>query len=153
MELRIINYEEKYQPYFEGLNKAWLNEFFVVEPIDEYVLGKPKEAILDHGGTILFAASGDDILGTVALKTVEPGVLEMTKMAVDSNYRGIGAGRLLCEAAIDAAKNQHAKSLILYSSTRLAPAINMYRKMGFSEIPLQKGLYGRADIMMELKLN
>jgi ribosomal protein S18 acetylase RimI-like enzyme len=148
-QVQIINYEAKYQHIFEKLNRQWLEEYFVVEPIDEHVLGNPQNSIIDHGGTILFASADNIIVGTVALKFVERGVLEMTKMAVDISYRGIGVGKLLCQAAIEVAQKQHVSKLILYSSTKLIPALQLYRKMGFIEVPLQPGLYQRADIMME----
>lgn len=149
MDVQIIHYKPELQPHFEKLNKRWLEEYFYVEPIDERVLANPQEYIIDPGGTILFAVSGDQVLGTVALKPAEPGVLEMTKMAVDVSYMGKGVGRRLCEAAIETAAIQNALKVILYSNRKLAPAIQLYRKMGFLEVPLQPGLYERADIMME----
>jgi ribosomal protein S18 acetylase RimI-like enzyme len=149
MEMQIIPYAPELQIHFEKLNKRWLEEYFVVEPIDRQVLENPQQYIIDPGGTVLFAVSGDAVLGTVALKPVEPGILEMTKMAVDVSYIGQGVGKQLCAAAIETAKKQGASKLILYSNTKLAPAIQLYRKMGFIEIPLQAGLYQRSDIMME----
>jgi ribosomal protein S18 acetylase RimI-like enzyme len=149
MEVEIIHYKPELQPYFEKLNKRWLEEYFVVEPIDRQVLENPQKYIIDPGGTILFAVSGEAVLGTVALKPVEPGILEMTKMAVDVSYIGLGVGKRFCEAAIETARKQQATRLILYSNTKLAPAIQLYRKMGFLEISLQPGLYQRSDIMME----
>jgi ribosomal protein S18 acetylase RimI-like enzyme len=149
MELQIIPYAPELQFHFEKLNKRWLEEYFVVEPIDRQVLENPQKYIIDPGGTVLFAVSGETVLGTVALKPVEPGILEMTKMAVDVSYIGQGVGKRLCEAAIETAMKQHAFKLILYSNTKLVPAIQLYRKMGFLEVPLQVGLYQRSDIMME----
>jgi ribosomal protein S18 acetylase RimI-like enzyme len=93
------------------------------------------------------------MIGTVALKAVSPGIFEMTKMAVDKAAQGLGAGKLLCQTAIQKAKGLGAEKLILYSQTGLQTAIAIYRKMGFIEIPLEKGKYARADIKMELPLN
>ena len=151
--MKIIDYLPKYNFYFEKFNKAWLEEHFTVEPIDEWVLGNPKEAILDLGGKIYFAEYKGKIIGTVALKWIEPSVLELTKMAVDKEFRGSGAGKLLCETAIEKANELGAEKLILYSQTSLAPAIAIYRKYGFQEVPLEKGKYARADIKMELALS
>ena len=149
MEMQIVNYEPRLQSYFEKLNRRWLEEYFTVEPIDQQVLENPQEYIIDRGGTILFAVSENLILGTVALKPAEPGILEMTKMAVDVSYIGRGVGKRLCEAAIQTAIKQCASRVILYSNTKLTPAIQLYRKMGFIEVPLHTRLYQRADIMME----
>jgi ribosomal protein S18 acetylase RimI-like enzyme len=42
---------------------------------------------------------------------------------------------------------------MLVSNTRLAPALRLYRKCGFVEVPMEPGIeYARADIQMELDL-
>ena len=150
--MEIIDYKEEYQPNFEKLNKAWLNKYFSVEPIDEEVLSNPEEFILKQGGQILFMKHNGQIIGTVALKFVDDNTFELTKMAVDDKFQGLGAGKLLCNAAIKRAKNIGATSLILFSETSLAAAIHIYRKLGFKEIPIEKGKYHRANIMMKLEL-
>jgi ribosomal protein S18 acetylase RimI-like enzyme len=152
IELEIISYEAQYASAFESLNKAWLEKFFSIEPIDKYVLENPEEAILEHGGQILFARYKNTVIGTVALKLIEPGVYEMTKMAVDEAYQGIGAGKALCAAAIETARAIKADRLILYSTTILKTAIAIYKKLGFVEIPLEPGVYQRANIKMEYPL-
>jgi ribosomal protein S18 acetylase RimI-like enzyme len=55
------------------------------------------------------------------------------------------------EASIEKARQLGAHTVILYSNTRLAPAITLYRKLGFYEVPLD-GPYKRSDIKMELPL-
>lgn len=152
-EIEIIEYSAEYQPSFERLNKAWLEEYFTVEPIDRYVLEQPEAAILDHGGVILLAQYKDQIIGTVALKVIEPDVYEMTKMSVDKNYQGLGAGKKLCAAAIERAKAMNAKRLLLYTTNVLQTAISIYRKQGFVDIPLEPGVYERANVKMEYPLN
>jgi GNAT superfamily N-acetyltransferase len=151
MEINILPYRPEYRIYFEKLNKAWLEEYFEVEPIDAYVLGNPEEAILKDGGSILFAALDEKIIGTVALKYIRPGVYELTKMAVDKAFQGIGAGKLLCVAAIEKARSLNAFELILYSQSSLKAAVGIYYKLGFNPIPLD-GVYKRADIKMQLTL-
>ncbi len=150
--VRILSYRPQYAIHFDRLNKAWLEEFFVVEPIDKYVLEHPEEAILQAGGEILFAEYNGTIIGTVALKLKEKGVYELTKMAVDKSLRGHGTGKLLCKAAIQEAKRLKAHTLILYSQRQLENAIAIYRKLGFEEQPLEPGVYKRADIKMSLTL-
>jgi ribosomal protein S18 acetylase RimI-like enzyme len=103
------------------------------------------------GGAILMASLQNEIAGTVALKFVEPGVYEFTKMAVDEKFRSKKVGQALSDAAIDKARKLGARKIILYSNTKLGPAIALYRKIGFKEIPLD-GPYKRSDIKMELIL-
>ncbi len=152
-EIEIIEYRPAYQSSFERLNKAWLEEYFTVEPIDSYVLEQPEKAILEPGGIIMMARYEGEIIGTVALKVIEPGVYEMTKMSVDKACQGIGAGKKLCAAAIEHAKTIKAKRLLLYTTSILETAISIYRKMGFVEIPLEPGVYKRANVKMEYPLD
>lgn len=151
-EIEIIDYKPEYRNHFEQLNKVWLEKYFTVEPVDKYVLENPEEAILAHGGHILFARFEDQIIGTVALKLIEPGIYEMTKMAVNEKYQGIGAGKRLCAAAIEKARAIDANRLILYSTKTLETAIAIYHRIGFVEIPLEPGVYERANIKMEYPL-
>lgn len=152
--IEILDYRPEWRRYFEQFNKAWLEEYFSVEPIDRWVLENPEEAILKGGGTILFARQEERIIGAVALKYNEEGALELIKMAVDKPYRGRGAGKKLCQAAIRRAAEMGAPKLILYSQTKLPAAIAIYRKLGFREIPLDANdfSYERANIKMELEL-
>lgn len=151
MEINILPYSPEYNIHFEKLNKAWLEEYFEVESIDAYVLSNPEEAILKDGGSILFASLNKKIIGTVALKFISTGIYELTKMAVDKSFQGIGAGKMLCLAAINEAKALGATELILYSQFSLKAAVGIYHKLGFTPIPLDEK-YKRADIKMQLML-
>jgi N-acetylglutamate synthase-like GNAT family acetyltransferase len=153
MELQLIDYQPEYQPYFENLNKAWLEEYFTVEPFDKWMLEHPEEAILENGGKIFFVTSNQNIIGTVGLRYMEDGIYEMTKMAVDKTYHGGGAGQFLCQSAIDKAREMGMQKLVLFSNRVLKNAIHIYHKLGFTEIPVEPGTYKRADIMMEIVFN
>jgi GNAT superfamily N-acetyltransferase len=150
--VEIIEYREEHQPWFEKLNRSWIEQYFHMEEIDFDVLQHPDVHILSHGGTILMAQVDRQIAGTVALKYSSPGVFEFTKMAVDETHRGKKVGLVLAEAAIDKVKAMGGHTIILYSHTSLLPALQLYRKLGFIEVPVD-GPYKRSDIKMELKLN
>lgn len=149
--LEITEYRPEHQPWFEKLNRDWIEKYFQIEPIDIAVLRHPEEHIIQERGAILMVSSNKEIVGTVALKFAEPGVYEFTKMAVHERFRGLKIGQTLAEAAIDKARQMGARKVILYSHTSLKPAINLYRKMGFKEVPVD-GPYKRSDIKMELIL-
>lgn len=149
--MQIISYQPQYAKYFEQLNKEWLLKHFYIEPIDEYVLTHPQEAILDKGGRILFAEYKGDIIGTIALLPINSSEIEFIKMGVNENYQGLGAGKLLFAAAIQTAKEMGMKKVILYSNKGLSPALAIYRKHGFVEVPVEEHVhYERCDIKMEL---
>jgi GNAT superfamily N-acetyltransferase len=147
----ILNYQSGHQPHFERLNRQWIEKYFWMEPVDVAVLQHPDEHILAPGGYILMAEYKNDIVGTVALKFVQTGIYEFTKMAVDENFQGLKIGKLLAEAAIEWCRTKNAGNILLYSNTKLVPAISLYRKLGFREVPLD-GPYKRSDIKMQLDL-
>ncbi len=150
-QVTILEYKPEYQPWFEKFNRDWIEKHFWMEPIDIVVLQNPEEHIIKKGGSIIMASCDKEMAGTVALKYVEPGVYEFTKMAVDEKFRGQKVGLLLSEAAIAKARQLGAHKIILYSNTVLAPAISLYRKLGFKAIPVD-AVYKRSDIKMELIL-
>jgi L-amino acid N-acyltransferase YncA/predicted GNAT family N-acyltransferase len=150
--LEILKYEPHHQPWFEKLNRTWIERYFWMEPIDFAVLQNPEEHILKDGGSILMATRGNEVVGTVALKYHGPKTMELTKMAVDERFQGKKIGRTLAVSAIGLAKSSGAERVILYSNRKLGPAIELYKKLGFAEVALD-GPYKRSDIKMELELN
>ncbi len=73
-------------------------------------------------------------------------------MAVHESAQGKGFGKLLMECCIENATKMGAQELILYSNTKLIPAIQLYIKSGFIEIPVEKSSYERCNIKMTKKL-
>lgn len=149
--IQIIDYKPIHQNSFESMNRKWIEQYFGLEPIDLDVLQFPDKHILGYGGAILMASYDGQIAGTVALKYVSPGVYEFTKMAVDEAFRGRKLGELLAVSAIERARQLGAHKIILYSNTLLQPAISLYRKLGFVEVPVD-GPYKRSNIKMEMPL-
>lgn len=152
-KIQIIPYKAEHAWHFERLNKAWIEKYFWLEETDKWVLENPQAAIISKGGAILMAAYDGVVAGTVALRKVNEDVYEFTKMAVDEAYQRRGIAEALSYAAFDKAKELGTKKVILYSQTSLAPAIHLYRKLGFIEVPMEKdSVYKRADIKMEIDL-
>jgi len=150
--VEIINYDSKFKSDFKELNMEWLQTYFYVEPHDEEVLNNPESYILDNDGYIFFAKYNKEIIGTVALIN-ESEAYELSKMAITPKYRGLKIGLLLMNHCIEFAKNKGWDRVILYSNRKLTPAINLYFKVGFKEIPLEPDIYyERANIKMELNL-
>ena len=151
-EIQIVEYRSEHQPWFEKLNRNWIEQYFEMEKIDFEVLQDPESHIIAKGGSILMAQYEKQIAGVVALKYWGPGVFEFTKMAVDEKHRGKKVGLALAQAAIRKVKQLGGHSIILYSHTKLEPAIQLYKKLGFKEVPVD-GPYKRSNIKMELKLS
>lgn len=151
-QVKIIQYEERYKHHFYDLNIEWLKKYFEVEPYDEEVLSKPEEYILKDGGQIYFAKTNDDVIvGTVALLKRGNDVFELTKMGVTEGFKGLKIGQKLMYAAIHEAGQLGAKRVFLDSNRILKPAITLYHKVGFKEIPVPSDSpYQRCNIRMEL---
>ena len=151
-QIDIINYDEQFDEDFARLNRAWLQKYFVVEPIDEKIFANPRTYIIDNGGYVFFAKISDQIAGTFALIKTEDGIYELSKMAVAEEFQGKKIGNKMIEFCLQKAKELTADKLILYSNTKLKPAIHLYRKFGFKEVPLGNVGYKRADIKMEIDI-
>src|SRR5437764_9269562 len=151
--IKIVNYRPAYQPFFEAFNKAWIEKHFWLEELDKYVLSHPEEAIINKGGAVLMASYDDQIAGTVALIKMNSQVYEFAKMAVSEDFRRLGIGEALGKAAIAKANLMGAEKIILYSQTELEPAVLLYKKLGFTEVPFENGVYVRSNIKMELVLS
>jgi GNAT superfamily N-acetyltransferase len=150
----IVSYDARHRADFARLNREWIERYFVMEPADHAYLGEPEKHILEPGGEIYFALAGDEALGTCAVVPHGPGVYELSKMAVAPHAQGRGVGDLLVRRAIAFAREAGARTLMLVSSRRLEPALRLYRRHGFREVPLAPDEdYARADIRMELQLD
>lgn len=150
--INILDYKKQHQPYFEKFNRAWIEAWFTMEPLDEWVLTKPEEAILKDGGAILMASFNGAIAGTVALRKLSDEVFEFTKMAVGENFRRKGIAEALTYASFEKAIALGATEIILYSNTKNAAAIKLYEKIGFKHLPVENDVYVRANVKMRIDL-
>lgn len=153
MAISIIPFESRYAANFRDLNLAWLERYFRVEDKDRELLEQCEESIIAPGGAVFFAEYQGSIAGCFAFIPLEQGVYELGKMAVDPHFQGKRIGQELLQFAIEHARLRGWKKIVLYSSTKLQPALHIYRKYGFGEVALEKTLpYERSDIKMELIL-
>lgn len=150
--LEMIPFEPALASTFKALNMAWIEKFFSVEEEDELVLGNPQSYIIDKGGYVFFAKSGDEVAGTFALIQCDEAVFELAKMAVSETYQGKQIGNRMLAFAIRFLKSAGAAKIVLYSNTMLKPAIHLYEKFGFREVSLAHSSYQRSNIKMELDL-
>lgn len=152
MTTKIIPYQSQFKNHFISLNKAWLEEYFFVEPHDMEVFENIEDVILKPGGEIFFCLVDNEVAGTVAMQKVNETTYELAKLAVDKKFQGKKLSYLLMDACIAFAKEKKATTIMLVSSTKLDTALNLYRKYNFIETPLDVTDYARADIQMELHL-
>ena len=131
----------------------WISRYFTLEPADLKALDYPEEYILGPGGSILLAEIGPQVVGTCALLRMRDGSYELAKMAVSPAAQGRGIGYQLGLAAVQRVRDLGGRRVYLESNSVLAPALALYRKLGFR--PLAQPVvspYARADVQLELLL-
>lgn len=154
MTINIIPFEPRLATSFKELNIAWLQEYFYVEAKDILLLDHCQENIIDKGGSIFFAQLDQQIAGCFSLLYIDNNTFELGKMAVAKAYQGMRVGHRLLEHAIEFSIQKNISSVILYSNTKLGPALHLYRKFGFKQIEMENPApYERSNIKMELLLS
>jgi len=151
-QVEIRAYSSELKSYFRTLNEEWISKYFEIEPSDLKVLLDPETAIINKGGHILFALDGEEVIGTCALIKNQGNSYELAKMAVTEKARGKKAGEKLGVAILEKAKEIGAEMVYLVSNRTLIPAVKLYEKLGFVEVPMDpNNEYKRSDIKMEIK--
>lgn len=148
--ITIIPFAPDLKDYIKKLNTEWLEKYFKIEEKDELLFSDPQSEIIDKGGMIFYAKYDNEIVGTISLLKIDEMSFELSKMAVTNAAQGLGIGHQLIQHSVKIAKQKAIKKLVLYSNRKLLPALYLYEKYGFKEVTMEKSLYERADIKMEL---
>lgn len=151
-QFEIIEYSDTYHEDFKRLNYEWIKQYFKVEDEDRAALEDPRGKILAPGGAILLAIYKGAVVGTCALLKKDSSTFELAKMAVSTEIRGRSIGWKLGCAILEKARSLGAVKVFLESNTKLKPAINLYRKLGFEKVVADPSPYERCNIQMETKL-
>jgi DNA-binding MarR family transcriptional regulator/ribosomal protein S18 acetylase RimI-like enzyme len=149
-EVAVVPFRTEWRDHFARINGEWLERYWSLEDIDRRVLSQPEKYVLDPGGAIFFASLDGEVIGTVAMLKDSAGVYELSKMGVETGFRGLGAGRLLLGAAIAEFHRRRGKMFFLESNSKLAPALTLYESMGFVHQPTLRpdSHYQRSDVYM-----
>jgi len=103
------------------------------------------------GVLLLVADATGEVVGTAAVRVLEPGLGELKRMWLRPSRQGRGLGRRLMDACLDEARGLGCRALRLDTQAKLEAAVHLYRAYGFSEIPRYNDNH-RADIWMERSL-
>ena len=147
--MEIVEFEPRHAEAFRVLNEAWIAKYFVLEPKDREVLNDPQGKIIDKGGRVFMALQDGAAVGCAALLKMDDGGYEVAKMTVSEDLRGSGLGKLLMQRCIDVGAELGATRLYLETNSSLAPALGLYRAMGFKDLAPTETPYVRADVFME----
>jgi ribosomal protein S18 acetylase RimI-like enzyme len=105
---------------------------------NQELAGLPGEYAAPRG--VLFMAMVDGkVAGCCAVRPVDnadyPNASEMKRLYVRPAFRGLGLGRQLAEAAMDAARQGGYASVLLDTLNDMEAARALYTDLGFHEIP------------------
>jgi putative acetyltransferase len=108
--------------------------------------------------SILFVALLDgELMGSCGIYPTDnlpPDHVELVKFYLKAEARSLGIGRALLERSIDAAKEMGYKYMYLESLPHYAKAVDIYQKLGFSDLenPLGDSGHTTCNVWMIKKL-
>ncbi len=135
-EYIFVNSEKEYSAAASLFNEyaVWLNIDLGFQKFSEELKNLQKMYAISEGGIIL-SKNENDFSGCIAIRKIDIDTAELKRMYVKPAFqqKGIGAG-LLNEAILLARKIGY-KKIQLDTLSNMTPAINLYKKNGFYEIP------------------
>lgn len=148
--MEIVKYDSKYREDFVRLNTEWLTKLYYIESYDQYSMDHVEE-LIEKGSMVYFAVENSKVLATCMTEPLGGDVWEICKLAAEGQYTGTGAGTAVLKACMDYSIEHGAKKLCLITISGLKPAIHLYKKLGFREIPYRKDIWHseKADVEME----
>ena len=144
-------------PDHEGVTRelaaylAFLGEELDPDGIDHDVANWQGEYDGIAGVMLVVVDPAGHVVGTAAVRRLEPGVIELKRMWLRPACRGRGIAPVLMDRCLEEARTLGARVLRLDSERRLEAAVRLYRGYGFEEIP-DYNRNPRADVWMELRL-
>jgi ribosomal protein S18 acetylase RimI-like enzyme len=113
---------------------AWLGVDFCLKNFEQELADLPGEYV-PPSGRLFLALEDDQVAGCVAIRKIGADICEMKRFYVRPAFRGRGLGRTLAEKIIEAARDAgYARMRLDTLPRRMAPAIAMYRSLGFKTI-------------------
>jgi GNAT superfamily N-acetyltransferase len=95
---------------------------------------KPEQ-LAEGRGVFLVAREGGRAIGCGALRMLDGSTAEVKRMYVEPEPRGRGVGRLVLERLESFAREQGVRRLVLETGVHQKPAIELYLRAGFKEVP------------------
>jgi putative acetyltransferase len=84
---------------------------------------------------LLLARLDGHVAGTVALRPFDKGRCEMKRMWVRPQFRRRGVAKELSKSIISIGRQLQYQYMLLDTTARMRPAIELYTSLGFNEIP------------------
>jgi len=112
----------------------WLNIDLGFQKFSEELM-QLKDMYGPPFGGIILAKDENDFVGCIAVRKTTATTAELKRMYVKPTNQQSGIGKQLLEEALALAKRYGYKKIQLDTLSNMKPAINLYKKNGFYEIP------------------
>lgn len=113
---------------------AWLNIDLGFQKFTEELLDL-KNMYAPVAGGIILAKNENDFTGCIAIRKIDTDTAELKRMYVRPVFQKKGIGSGLLNEAISLAKKYGYKKIRLDTLSNMNPAIDLYKRNGFYEIP------------------
>jgi len=136
LEYLIVQTDEEYKAAARLFKEyaAWLNIDLGFQHFDDELENLKLMYNAAVGGIILFKED-NEFIACVAVRKNKEGYAELKRMYVQPAHQHKSIGKSLLEKAIELAKNCNYKFIRLDTLSNMTPAINLYKKYGFYEVP------------------
>ncbi len=119
-----------------GIGPRWQEEYFRLSGITDERTRRTAAVVqgnIGNGAFSAMAADGNDVIAC-GLCVVERGYAGLYDIVVDPARRGRGHGYGICASLLGAAASAGAKNAYLQVVADNAPAVALYRKLGFRDV-------------------
>lgn len=114
---------------------------------------KIKKQIESGKQIVLTAQFNNKIIGVIRGNIEFGGIAKISMIAVDTDFRGKGAGKKLLKRFLEILIENHSHKVYIYTSNVLKEAIALYSFFGFKQIALLKNFwFGEDYLFLEKEL-
>jgi putative acetyltransferase len=112
----------------------WLNIDLSFQHFNEELEQLKKMYGYPNGGIIL-CMTASAYVGCIAIRKIDEDIAELKRMYVKPAFQKLGIGQSLLQHALLLAKKYNYKKIRLDTLSNMTPAIHLYTRNGFYEIP------------------
>jgi putative acetyltransferase len=147
--MSIVPFQPGHEDGFRSLVSDTLLEFgFEHDPEFDGDLDDPAATY----AALWVAVEDERVVGSVALRDLGDGAVELKRMYLRPDQRGRGLGKQLLALALDWARAHGKKLIRLDTSEQMVAAQRLYEANGFVRVPGNAPRQGQCRLLYELRL-